>query len=146
MFDKLNLADTILKNAKFSILAKAITDSGLADTLKTEGPFTVLAPTDEAFTRFSPETMTALRKPENKERLAKLLKYHVIKGKIMSADIARLTTAKTVLGQEIKIDVADGIKINNAKLEERNIEATNGVIHAIDTVLVLRVIAALNTE
>ena len=137
MFDKLNLADTILKNSKFSAFAKAVTAAGLVDTLKTRGPFTVLAPTDEAFNKFSRETMAELMKPENKESLAKLLNYHVIEGKIMSADIANLTTAKTVQGQEIKIEATDGIRINNAKLQPPNIEATNGVVHAIDTVLVL---------
>ena len=137
MFDKINLVETISKHAEFSILSKVIAGSGLTNILKNKGPFTILAPTDEAFNKLPPEMLTGLLKPENKESLGSLLEYHVIPGKIMSADIAKLTTAKTVHGQEIKIDDADGIKINAAKLQGRNIEAMNGVIHAIDTVLAL---------
>ena len=137
MFDKINLVDTISRHAEFSILTKVIAASGLANILKSKGPFTILAPTDAAFNKLPPEMLTALLKPENKESLGSLLEYHVIPGKIMSADIAKLGSAKTVHGQEIKIDAADDIKINAAKLQGRNIEAMNGVIHAIDTVLVL---------
>jgi|SRR5688572_9049132 len=137
MFEKLNLVDTISKNPEFSTLGKAITAAGLVDAFKSKGPYTVLAPTNEAFNKFPKETMTDLMKPENKKNLANLLKYHVIEGKIMSEDINKLKTAKTLLGQEIKIDITDGVKINDAKLLARNNEATNGVIHAIDTVLAL---------
>lgn len=141
MFDKLNLVETISRHAEFSILSKVIAGSGLANILKSKGPFTILGPTDAAFKKLPPETLTALMKPENKESLGNMLEYHVIPGKIMSADIARLPTARSVQGQEIKIDAADGIKLNGAKLQARNIEAMNGVIHAIDTVLVLSVTA-----
>lgn len=137
MFEKLNLVDTLSKNAEFSILAKAITAAGLADAFKGKGPYTVLAPTNDAFNKFPKETMTDLMKPENKDNLANLLKYHVIEGKIMSEDIGKLKTAKTLQGQEIKVDTTDGVKINGAKLQARNNEAINGVIHAIDAVLVL---------
>jgi transforming growth factor-beta-induced protein len=137
MFDKLNLVDTLLKNAKFSIFAKAVTASELVNTLKSKGPFTILAPTDEAFKNFPQETLAWMMKPENKENLASWLEYHIIPGKIMSGDINKLTKAKTVQGQEIQIDSTPDIKINGAKLQDRNIDAMNGVIHAIDTVLVL---------
>jgi transforming growth factor-beta-induced protein len=137
MFEKLNLVDTILKNPEFSTFASAITASGLVDAFKSKGPYTVLAPTNKAFNKFPEEMMTDLMKPENKENLANLLKYHVIEGKIMSEDINKLRTAKTLQGQEIRIDTTDGVKINGAKLLARNNEATNGVIHAIDTVLAL---------
>lgn len=136
MFEKLNLVDTISKNAEFTTLAKAITAAGLADAFKAEGPFTVLAPTNDAFNKMPKEKLNDLMKPENKESLANLLKYHVIEGKIMSEEISKLKTAKTLQGQEIKIDTADGVKINGAKLQARNNVGTNGVVHAIDTVLV----------
>jgi uncharacterized surface protein with fasciclin (FAS1) repeats len=137
MFEKFNIVETLFKHAEFSILAKAVAASGLATILKGKGPFTILAPTNEAFNKFPQETLTELMKPENKENLASWLEYHIIPGKIMSSDITKLTSAKTVQGQEIKIEAADGIKINGAKLQGRNIEAMNGIIHAIDTVLVL---------
>lgn len=137
MFDRLNLVDTLLKNAKFSIFAKAVMASGLVNILKVRGPFTILAPTNEAFMKFPQQTLTDLMMPENKEKLASWVEYHVIPGKIMSGDINNLTQAKTVQGQEVKIDSTPDIKINGAKLQDRNIEAMNGVIHAIDTVLVL---------
>lgn len=136
MFDKLNLVETILRHAEFSILTKAIGVSGLANILKSKGPFTILAPIDAAFNKLPPETLTSLLKPENKESLGILLEYHIIPGKLLSADIIKLMTAKTVLGQVIKINTFDDIKINGARLQGRNIEAMNGVIHAIDTVLV----------
>jgi uncharacterized surface protein with fasciclin (FAS1) repeats len=137
MFEKLSLIDTIKKNAEFSTLAKAIIAAGLVDLFKSKGPYTVLAPTNAAFNKIPEETLNSLMKPENKENLANLLKYHVIEREIKSEDINKLTTSKTLLGQEIKIETTDGVTINGAKLLARNNEATNGVVHAIDTVLVL---------
>ncbi|HEX8737083.1 MAG TPA: fasciclin domain-containing protein [Pyrinomonadaceae bacterium] len=137
MFDKLNLVETILRHAEFSILTRVIGVSGLANILKSKGPFTILAPTDAAFNKLPPETLTNLLKPENKETLGNLVEYHIIPGKLMAADIQKLMTAKTVQGQEVKINTFNDIKINGARLQVRNIEAMNGVIHAIDTVLVL---------
>src|ERR1044072_8718898 len=102
MFEQLNLVDTISKNPEFSTLAKAITASGLVDAFKSKGPYTVLAPTNNAFNKLPKETMIDLMKPENKENLANLLKYHVIEGKIMSEEVSKLKTVKTLLGQEIK--------------------------------------------
>lgn len=137
MFEKLNLVDTLAKNPEYSILTKAITAAGLVEAFNGKGPYTVFAPTNDAFNKIPKETLTSLWKPENKENLANLLKFHVIEGKIMSEDISKLKTAKTLQGQEIKIDTTDGVKINGAKLKARNNEAINGVIHSIDTVLVL---------
>ena len=137
MFEKLNLVNTLSKNPQYSILTKAITAAGLVEAFNGTGPFTVFAPTNVAFNNMPQETLTSLMKPENKENLANLLKFHVIEGKIMSEDISRLTTVKTLQGQEIKIDTTDGVKINGANLKARNNEATNGVVHTIDTVLVL---------
>jgi len=137
MFEKLNLVGTLAKNPQYSILTKAITAAGLVEAFNGTGPYTVFAPTNEAFNNMPQETLTSLMKPENKENLANLLKLHVIEGKIMSEDISKLTSVKTLQGQEIKIDTTDGVKINGAKLKARNNEATNGVVHTIDTVLVL---------
>ena len=137
MFEKLNLVDTILKNSEFSTLGKAITIAGLAEALKATGPFTILAPTNDAFNKIPAEAMVDLMKPENKENLAEILKFHVLEGKLTSEEIGKLKTFKTLQGQEVKIDAADGVKINDARLQARNYEATNGFIHVIDTVLVL---------
>lgn len=135
MPDNYTLADVLQKDAKFSTLVKALSDAGLTDKLRETGPFTILAPTNEAFAKLPTELMTDLLKPENKSKFAGILSYHLIHGKVMSEDIAKLTTAKTLQGQEIKIDVTNGIKINGARLQARNFEASNGIIHAIDTVL-----------
>jgi len=135
MSEKLNLVDSLLRDPQFSSLAKVLTDAGLVEQFKEAGPFTILAPTNDAFSKVAPDQLTDLGKPENKKKLVDLLKYHVVPGKVMSSDIVKLTTAKTLQGQDIKIDASDGIKINGAKLQTRNFEATNGVIHAIDTVL-----------
>jgi uncharacterized surface protein with fasciclin (FAS1) repeats len=135
MSDNYTLVDLLQKDAKFSTIAKAISDAGLTEKLREAGPFTLLAPTNDAFAKVSAETMTDLRKPENKSMFADILKYHVIHGKNMTTDITKLKTAKTLQGQEIKIDATDGIKINGARLQARNVEASNGIIHAIDTVL-----------
>jgi len=135
MSDTLNLVDSLMNNPKFSIFTKGVHDAGLVDLLNEPGPFTILTPTDEAFAKVPEGTMTDLGKPENKSSFAEVLKFHIIKGKIMSDEIAKLTTVKTIQGQEIKIDATNGIKINGAKLQARNLEATNGVIHAIDAVL-----------
>ena len=137
MFEKLSLVNTLAKNPEYSILTRAIAAAGLTEAFDGAGPFTVFAPTNQAFNNLPQETLTSLMKPENKENLANLLKFHVIEGKIMSEDISRLTTVKTLQGQEIKIDTTDGVKINGAKLKARNNEAINGVVHTIDTVLVL---------
>jgi uncharacterized surface protein with fasciclin (FAS1) repeats len=142
MFDKLNLVETILRQAEFSIFTKLLAVSGLANILKNKGPFTILAPTDAAFNKLPPERLNSLLKPENKASLGNLLEYHIIPGKMMTADILKLMSAKTVQGQEVKFNSFDGIKINGAKLQGRNIEAMNGVIHAIDTVLALATTAA----
>ncbi|HUF05537.1 MAG TPA: fasciclin domain-containing protein [Aridibacter sp.] len=135
MTDKLNLTDALQNDPKFSTLSKALEDAGLVETLSAAGPFTILAPTNEAFAKISEEAMTDLRKPENKSKFAEILKYHVIEGKVTSEDLAKLSTSKTIQGQEIKIDATDGIKINGSNLRARNMNASNGVFHAIDSVL-----------
>ncbi|WP_146393021.1 fasciclin domain-containing protein [Allorhodopirellula solitaria] len=132
-----DIVDTAVAAGQFETLVAAVKAAGLADTLKGDGPFTVFAPTDEAFAKLPAGTVEALLKPENREQLQGILKYHVVSGKVMAADAAKLTSAKTVAGQEFAIHAGDGgVKINDAKVIKADIGASNGVIHVIDTVLV----------
>lgn len=130
-----NIVETAVEAGSFKTLVAAVTAAGLAETLSGTGPFTVFAPTDEAFAKIPAATLTDLLKPENKEKLAGILTYHVVSGKVLAADAAKLTTAKTVNGQELKIDATDGVKINDATVTTADVETSNGVIHIIDTVL-----------
>ena len=130
-----NIVETAIEAGSFKTLVAAVTAAGLAETLQGEGPFTVFAPTDEAFAKIPADTITDLLKPENKEKLAGILTYHVVSGKVLAADAAKLTSAKTVNGQEVKIDATSGVKINDATVTTADVEASNGVIHIIDTVL-----------
>lgn len=130
-----NIVETAIEAGSFKTLVAAVTAAGLAETLQGDGPFTVFAPTDEAFAKIPAATLTDLLKPENKEKLAGILTYHVVAGKVTAADVVKLTSAKTVNGQEVKIDAADGVKINNATVTTADVETSNGVIHIIDAVL-----------
>ena len=110
--------------------------AGLVETLKGPGPFTVFAPTDEAFAKLPAGTLESLLKPENKAKLAGILTYHVVAGKVMAADVVKLTSEKTVNGQSVKIAVDGGkVKVNDANVVKTDIAASNGVIHVIDAVL-----------
>ncbi len=118
----------------FKTLATALTEAGLIETLKTKGPFTVFAPTDEAFAKLPKGTLEELLK--DKEALKKILLYHVVSGNVMSTDVVKLTEVKTVEGFKVKITVKDGnVMINDAKVIKADIKASNGVIHVIDTVI-----------
>lgn len=122
----------------FLTLYKAIKEAGLVDTLKGEGPFTVLAPTDAAFAKLPKATRDALFEPENKEDLVRILKYHVIEGKLSGEEVAKLSgkTAKSVEGGEVPIELKGGaIHVGQARVVNPDIACTNGVIHAIDTVM-----------
>lgn len=130
-----NIVETAIEAGSFKTLVAAVTAAGLAETLQGDGPFTVFAPTDEAFAKIPAATLTDLLKPENKAKLAGILTYHVVAGKVLAADVVKLTSAKTVNGQEVKIDAADGVKINNATVTTADVETSNGVIHIIDAVL-----------
>ncbi len=130
-----NIVETAIEAGNFKTLVSAVTAAGLAETLQGAGPFTVFAPTDEAFGKIPADTLSDLLKPENKEKLAGILTYHVVAGKALAADVSKLTNAKTVNGQEVKIDTADGVKINDATVTTPDVETSNGVIHIIDTVL-----------
>lgn len=118
----------------FKTLATALTEAGLIETLKGKGPFTVFAPTDEAFAKLPAGTVEGLLK--DKEALKKILLYHVVSGNVTSSDVVKLSSAKTVEGSDIKIKTKDGkVMINDAKVISADIKASNGVIHVIDTVI-----------
>jgi uncharacterized surface protein with fasciclin (FAS1) repeats len=132
---KMDIVDTAVSAGSFKTLATALQAAGLVDTLKGKGPFTVFAPTDEAFAKLPPGTVEALLKPENKSKLVGILTYHVVAGNVKAADVVKLKSAETVQGQSVAIDAADGVKINGAKVVKADIECGNGVIHVIDAVL-----------
>jgi len=133
--EKLNIIETALSNPSLTTLVTAIKAAGLVDTLQGEGPFTVFAPANTAFVKLSAGTLGDLLDIESKEKLAATLTYHVLTGKLMAADIAKLNKAKTVQGSHIVIDTSDGIKVNNATVIKTDIVTSNGVIHIIDAVM-----------
>ena len=133
-----DIVDTAVGAGKFKTLVAAAQAAGLVDTLKSDGPFTVLAPTDEAFAKLPEGTIATLLKPENKDKLAAILKYHVIPAKALAADVVKLNgkDVKTAEGDTVKVTVEGGtVMINNAKVTKTDILCSNGVIHVIDTVL-----------
>lgn len=133
---KKDIVDTAAGAGSFNTLVAAVQAAGLVDTLKGEGPFTVFAPTDDAFAALPEGTVEDLLKPENKDKLVAILTYHVVAGKVMASDvIGSETMAATVQGQELKIDGSDGVKINGATVTSADVAASNGVIHVIDQVL-----------
>ncbi len=134
--DKADIVDTAVAAGSFNTLAAALTAAGLVETLKGDGPFTVFAPTDDAFAKLPAGTVEELLKPENKEKLTAILTYHVVAGKVMAEDVVKLTEAKTVEGSDVKITVVDGtVKINDSTVTKADIKASNGVIHVVDAVL-----------
>ena len=131
-----DIVDTAVADGRFTTLVAAVQAAGLVDTLKSEGPFTVFAPTDDAFAKLPAGTLDELLKPENKQKLTDILLYHVVAGKVMAADVTALTSAKTVLGKDVAIKVDMGnVYINDSKVIITDIETSNGVIHVIDSVL-----------
>jgi len=129
-----DIVDTAVAAGSFNTLVAAVKAAGLVDTLKSAGPFTVFAPTDEAFAKLPPGTVDGLLKDPAK--LKKILLYHVVSGKVMAADVVKLKTAKTVEGGMVKIAVKDGkVMLNNANVVKTDIGTDNGVIHVIDTVI-----------
>ena len=131
-----DIVDTAVAAGSFQTLAKALQAADLVDALKGPGPFTVFAPTDEAFAKLPPGTLDSLLKPENKDKLRAILTYHVVAGDLPSATVAKLSSAKTLNGEEVKITASGGkVMINNAQVVKADIPASNGVIHVIDTVI-----------
>ena len=133
---KKDIVDTAASAGTFNTLVAAVQAADLVDTLKGDGPFTVFAPSDEAFAALPEGTVDDLLKPENKEQLIAILTYHVVPGKVMAADVSGAeTTASSVQGGDLMIDGTDGVTVNGATVTQADIEATNGVIHVIDTVI-----------
>jgi len=131
-----DIVDTAVANGSFKTLAAALGAAGLVETLKGEGPFTVFAPTDAAFAKLPAGTVDDLLKPENKAKLTSILTYHVVAGKVLAADVVKLTEATTVEGGKVSIAVTDGqVKVDDANVTATDIKTSNGVIHVIDTVL-----------
>ena len=128
-----DIVDTAVAAGNFKTLAKALEAAGLIETLKGKGPFTVFAPTDEAFAKLPAGTLDALLK--DKAKLTAVLTYHVVPGKVMAADVVKLKEAKTVQGQSIKIDTTSGVKVDSANVVKTDIACSNGVIHVIDSVI-----------
>jgi transforming growth factor-beta-induced protein len=121
---------------KFETLVAAVQAADLVETLKGEGPFTVFAPTDEAFAKLPAGTLDTLLKPENKQQLTNILLYHVVPGRVLAEDVVKLSEAETALGQKVTIKVENGkVFINDAQVILTDIKTTNGVIHVIDTVI-----------
>lgn len=131
-----DIVDTAVAAGSFNTLVAAVTAADLVDTLKGDGPFTVFAPTDEAFAKLPDGTVENLLKPENKEKLQAVLLYHVVPGKVSAADVVKLTSANTANEMSLSIMV-DGtnVKVNDAQVIQTDIMTSNGVIHVIDTVL-----------
>jgi uncharacterized surface protein with fasciclin (FAS1) repeats len=132
-----DIVDTAVAAGNFTTLAAALKAAGLVDTLKGAGPFTVFAPTDEAFAKLPAGTLDDLLKPENKEKLVSILTYHVVAGKDMAKDVQGMSSVKTVNGKELPVKAADGkVMVGSATVTKADIECSNGVIHVIDAVLI----------
>lgn len=131
-----DIVDTAVAAGNFKTLAAALKAADLIETLKGKGPFTVFAPTDKAFGKLPKETVEELLKPENKEKLTSILTYHVVPGRVMAADVVKLSKAKTVQGSNVNIRVKDGkVYLDKALVTATDIKAGNGVIHVIDSVI-----------
>lgn len=130
-----DIVDTAVDAGSFHTLVAAIKAAGLVGALKGPGPFTVFAPTDEAFAKIPQETLAFLLLPAQQEKLQAILKYHVVAGKVLAADVVHLKTAWTLSDQELTIQAHDGVKVNEANVVQTDIDCANGVIHVIDKVL-----------
>jgi uncharacterized surface protein with fasciclin (FAS1) repeats len=128
-----DIVDTAVAAGSFNTLATALTAAGLIETLKGEGPFTVFAPTDEAFAKIPKADLDALL--ADKAKLTAVLTYHVVPGKVMASDVVKLKSAKTVQGSSVTIDASNGVKVDGANVVKTDIMASNGVIHVIDAVI-----------
>ncbi|MEZ9658717.1 fasciclin domain-containing protein [Vibrio sp. 10N.261.52.F3] len=133
---KKDIVDVAAENGSFNTLVAAVKAAGLVETLKGDGPFTVFAPTDEAFAALPEGTVDMLLKPENKDKLIAVLTYHVVPGKIMASEVMKLDSAVTVQGEAVMVGIDHGnVMVNKAQVVMADVEASNGVIHVIDAVL-----------
>jgi uncharacterized surface protein with fasciclin (FAS1) repeats len=142
MEKQLDIIDTALNAGNFSTLAAALSAAGLIETLKGSGPFTVFAPTDDAFSKIPAETLNELLQPENKAKLTAILTYHVVSGRLPALTIANTESATTLQGQTLRFSKQVGVKVNDATVLTADVEASNGVIHIIDSVLLPSAAAA----
>jgi uncharacterized surface protein with fasciclin (FAS1) repeats len=134
--DEKDIVDTAVGAGKFTTLVAAVKAAGLVETLKGDGPFTVFAPTDEAFAKLPKGTVESLLKPENKDKLAAILTYHVVSGNVAAADVVKITSAPSVQGQSLSIKTANGkVMVDNANVVATDIKCSNGIIHVIDSVM-----------
>ena len=132
-----DIVDTAVSAGQFNTLAAALEAADLVDTLKGDGPFTVFAPTDDAFAKLPEGTVAELLKPENRDQLAAILTYHVVPGNVLAADVVKLSEATTVNGADVSIKVSNsGVRVDNANVIKTDIAASNGVIHVIDSVII----------
>ena len=131
-----DIVDTAVEAGAFNTLVAAVQAAGLVETLKSEGPFTVFAPTDDAFAALPQGTVKTLLKPENKDQFIAILTYHVVSGKVMSGDLSNSMTTPTVQGSDITIMTEGGVTVNGANVVSADIETSNGVIHVIDAVII----------
>lgn len=129
-----DIVDTAVNAGSFNTLVAAVKAANLVETLKGAGPFTVFAPTDEAFAKLPKGTVDGLL--QDIPKLTKILTYHVVSGKVTAADVVKLNSAPTIEGTEVKIDASNGVKVNDATVTTPDVAADNGVIHVIDTVLI----------
>jgi len=132
---KKNIVEIAAGTESLTTLVTAVKAAGLAETLQSEGPFTVFAPTNDAFAALPEGTLEKLLRPENKDKLVQVLTYHVIPAKIMSGDLKTGMKAKTASGEDIMVDLSKGVMINNATVKKADIKATNGVVHIVDQVI-----------
>ena len=131
-----DIVDTAVANGNFTTLAAALQAGGLVDTLKSDGPYTVFAPTDDAFAKLPDGTVEMLLLPENKDQLVAILTYHVVPGKVSAADVVKLSSASTANGSDVAISVREeSVFINDSRVVMTDIYASNGVIHVVDTVI-----------
>lgn len=131
-----NIVETAVAAGSFNTLVTAVKTAGLVETLSGKGPFTVFAPTDDAFAKLPKVTVEGLLK--DKKKLTAVLTYHVVPGKLMAKDVVKLSKAKTVQGQEITVTTKDGVKVDEAKVIKTDIECSNGLIHVIDSIMLPR--------
>ena len=135
MKDLLDIVETALATRKFTTLAASLSAADLIDTLKGAGPFTVFAPTDDAFAKLPPQTVSELLQPENKERLKSILAYHIVARRVTTSQVVELKSVRTVHGQALRIETKNGVRINDANVISADVEAANGIIQVIDSVL-----------
>ena len=132
-----DIVETAVAAGTFETLVAAVGAAGLVEVLQSDGPFTVFAPTDEAFAALPEGTVETLLKPENKDKLVAILTYHVVPGRVMASDVVKLDSATTVEGQSLRIKVKDGmVWVDNAMVVKADVKTSNGVIHVIDKVLI----------